>query len=132
MKKVFLKSDIGEMLSYISENAGKHKLKKSEENRVELMAEETRVTMLEHTTGDEVTIGISYVGGSLKIRLSAKGESFDLFKADEDPMRAALLRSFADDIRVKNSKGVNTVTINAYRSRYMLLYNVAGAACRQR
>ncbi len=129
MKKVFLKSEIGEMLSFISENAGKHKLKKSEENRVDLMAEETLVAMLEHTTGDEVTIGISYVGGSLKIRMSAKGDSFDLFRGDdEDPMRAALLRSFADDIRVKNSKGVNIVTINAYRSRYMLLYNVAGAA----
>ena len=129
MKKVFLKSELEDMLSFVSENARRHKLKKSEENRAILMAEETLVTMLEHTTGEEVAIAVSYVGGMLKIRLSAKGESFDPLSDEEsDPMRTALMRSFAEDIRIRNSKGVNVVTITAFKSRYLLLYKLAGAA----
>ena len=129
MKKVFLKSELEDMLSFVSENARRHKLKKSEENRAILMAEETLVTMLEHTTGEEVAIAVSYVGGMLKIRLSAKGESFDSLSDEEsDPMRTALMRSFAEDIRIRNSKGVNVVTITAFKSRYLLLYKLAGAA----
>ena len=128
MKKVFLKNELEEMLSFITDNARKHKLKKSEENRALLMTEETLVTMLEHTTGEEVTISISYIGGNLKIRLSAKGDIFDPFEdADADPIRSALMKSFAEDIRIKNSKGTNVITISAFKSRYLLLYKLVGA-----
>ena len=128
MKKIFKKTEVAEMLSFITENACKHKLKKTEENRAILMSEETLMTMLGHTTGDDVTVNISYIGGTLRIRLTAKGEEFDPLAADDDnPMRAALMRSFAEDIRAKNQKGINVVTITAYKSRYLLLYKlVAG------
>ena len=128
MKRVYLKTQVEEMLSFISDNTCRHKLKKSEENRALLMSEETLMTMLEHTTGEEVTIKISYLGGNLKIRMSAKGESFDPLAVDaNDPMRAALMQSFARDIRAKHSKGANVVTITAFKSRYLLLYKLAGA-----
>ena len=128
MKKVFSKSEVTEIIAFITENTRKHKLKKNEENRALLMSEETLMTMLEHTTGDEVTVSVSYIGGTLRIRLSAKGGEFDpLAASDDNPMRAALMRSFAGDVRAKNSKGTNVVTINAYKSRYLLLYKlVAG------
>ena len=116
------------MLSFVRGNAHKHNLKKNEENRALLMVEETLMTMLEHTTGDEVTISVNYLGGNLKIRLSAKGESFDLSAdEDDDPMRAALMKSFAQDIRIKNVKGSNVITISAFKSRYLLLYKLIGA-----
>ena len=116
------------MLSFVSENVAKHKLKKSEENRALLMTEETLMTMLGHTTGDEVTVAVSYIGGNLKIRLSARGENFDpLSDPDADPMRTALMKSFAEDIRIKNSKGINLITISAFKSRYLLLYKLVGA-----
>ena len=128
MKKVFLKNELEDMLSFIGENVRKCKLKKNEENRALLMSEETLVTMLEHTTGEEVTVNVRYVGGNLGIRMSAKGESFDPFnEAEEEPIRAALMKSFSADIRVKNSKGTNVVTINAFKSRYLLLYKLVGA-----
>ena len=71
MKQTFKTNEVEEMLSFIRGNVQKHKLKKSEENRALLMSEETLVTMLEHTTGDEITIGVSYFGGNLKIRMTA-------------------------------------------------------------
>ena len=116
------------MLSFISDNTCKHKLKKNEENRAILMSEETLMTMLEHTTGEEVTVGVRYIGGVLRIRLAAKGESFDPLAVDEaDPMRAALMQSFSRDIRIKNAKGTNVITITAFKSRYLLLYHLVGA-----
>ena len=128
MKKVFPKKEVAGILEFITENTRKHKLKKTEENRALLMSEETLITMLEHTTGDEVAVNVSYVGGNLKIRLTAKGEAFDPLAADaSDPMRAALMQSFSRDIRVKNSKGTNVVTITAYKSRYLLLYKLVAA-----
>ncbi|MBR5730851.1 MAG: cation:dicarboxylase symporter family transporter, partial [Firmicutes bacterium] len=128
MKKVFSKNDVAGILSFITENTRKHKLKKNEENRALLMSEETLMTMVEHTTGEEITVGISYIGGTLKIRLSGRGVEFDPLEVNDDnPMRAALMRSFADDLRAKNQKGTNVITISAYKSRYLLLYRlVAG------
>ena len=128
MKKVFSKNDVAGILSFITENTRKHKLKKNEENRALLMSEETLMTMVQHTTGDEITVSIRYIGGTLRIRLAAKGEEFDpLEVSDDNPMRAALMRSFADDLRSKNQKGTNVITISAYKSRYLLLYRlVAG------
>ena len=106
------------MLSFITDNTRRHKLKKSEENRAILMSEETLITMLEHTTGDVVTVSISYLDGNLRIRLSAKGETFDPLAADaSDSMRAALMQSFSRDIRARNLKGMNVITITAYKSR---------------
>ena len=86
MKKVFSKNDVAEILSFIGDNTRRHKLKKNEENRAILMSEETLMTMLEHTTGEEVTVNISYIGGTLRIKLIAKGEAFDpLAVNDSDP-----------------------------------------------
>ena len=128
MKKVFTKKDIGGMLTFITDYTRKCKLKQSEENRALLMAEETLMTMIEHTTGEEVTINVSYIGGTLRIRIVAKGETFDPLEVNDDnPMRAALMKSFAGDIRSKNQKGTNVITISANKSRYLLIYRlVAG------
>ncbi|MBQ9890110.1 MAG: dicarboxylate/amino acid:cation symporter [Firmicutes bacterium] len=128
MKKVFPKQDVAAILTFINDNVRRHKLKKNEENRAILMSEETLITMLEHTTGDEVTVGVSYIGGTLRIKLIAKGDAFDpLAVSDSDPMRSALMQSFASDIRAKNQKGTNVITITAYKSRYLLLYKLVGA-----
>ena len=125
MRKTFLKTEVQEMLRFIGSNVQKHKLKKQEENRALLMSEETLVTLLEHTTGDDVTIGVRYLGGKLTIRMSAGGESFDpTSDADADPMRAALMKSFAADIHVKRYKNTNIITITAFKSRYLLLYKL--------
>ncbi|MBE6118474.1 MAG: dicarboxylate/amino acid:cation symporter [Erysipelotrichaceae bacterium] len=129
MKKSFRKSEVEEMLSFIRSNVQKHKLKNNEENRALLMSEETLVTMLEHTTGDEITIGVNYFGGNLKIRMTAKGEGFDpVADTNDDQMHAALMKSFASDIHIKSSKGTNTITITAFKSRYLLLYKLVFAA----
>ena len=128
MKKVFPKQDVAAILTFINDNVRRHKLKKNEENRAILMSEETLITMLEHTNGDEVTVGVSYIGGTLRIKLIAKGDAFDpLAVSDSDPMRSALMQSFASDIRAKNQKGTNVITITAYKSRYLLLYKLVGA-----
>ena len=127
-KKTFSKDSPADILSFINEDIRRHKLKKNEENRALLMSEETLMTMLEHTTDEEIAVKTSYVGGRYKIRMSAKGGEFDPLAVEgSDPMRSALMQSFADDIRAKNSKGVNVVTITAYKSRYMLLYKLVGA-----
>ena len=81
MKMTFSKSQVGEILSFITENTCKHKLKKSEENRAILMSEETLITMLEHTTGDEVSVSVSYIGGKLKIRLESDGRGLAIYGA---------------------------------------------------
>ena len=128
MKKVFSKDRPADIMSFISDNTRRRKLKKSEENRALLMSEETLMTMLEHTTGEEVTVIISYLGGTLRIKLIAKGDAFDPLEANaSDPMRLALMQSFSEDIHAKNQKGSNVVTITAYKSRYMLLYKLVGA-----
>ncbi|MBQ6551089.1 MAG: dicarboxylate/amino acid:cation symporter [Lachnospiraceae bacterium] len=128
MKKVFSAEQVAEILLFITENTRRHKLKKSEENRAILMSEETLMTMLKHTTGDEVIVYMSYLGGNLKIRMIARGEAFDPLAADaSEPMRAALMQSFSRDIRVRNQKGTNVVTISAYKSRYLLIYKLIGA-----
>ena len=128
MKKVFSKTQVAEILAFITENTRKHKLKKNEENRAILMSEETLITMLEHTTEDELSVNISYLQGNLKIRLTARGEAFDPLAANpSDPMRAALMQSFSRDIRVRNLKGTNVITITAYKSRYLLLYKLVAA-----
>ena len=116
------------MLSFISDNTRRHKLSRNEENRAQLMAEETLMLLLQHTTGDEVLIRVSYLGGNLKILMVAQGKSFDLLSGeDEDPMRAALMRSFGDDVRIRNIRGTNIVIIRAVKSRYMLLYRLVEA-----
>ena len=128
MKKNFPKSSTAEILEFINENIKKHKLKKNEDYRASLMTEETLVLITEHASGDEITVGISYIDGVLRIRMIAAGEPFDLLEAaGSDPMRAALMQSFADDIRVKNHKGTNIVTITAYKSRYLLLFRLVGS-----
>ena len=128
MKKTFPKQDVAGILSFIDDSISRYKLKKAEANRARLISEETLVTMMEHTTGDDVTVNISYLGGTLKIRMIASGDEFDPLAANsDDPMRAALMQSFSGDVRAKNQKGINTVTISAYRSRYMLLYRLVGA-----
>ena len=129
MKKTFNKSDVEEMLAFIRSNVEKHKLRLHEETRALLISEETLVALLEHTTGDEVTIGMSYIGGNMKIRMQAKGEPFNpVSDTDDDPVHAALMKSFASDIHIKSSKGINTITITAFKSRYLLLYKLVFAA----
>ena len=127
MKKTFEVKDTAGILSFIVESIQKYKLKKSEENRASLMAEETLLVMLDHTTDEEITVDIRYFGGKLTIRLFAKGEPFDIFETS-DPMRSALMQSFADDIHIKNWRKNNSVTITAYKSRYLLLIRLATAA----
>ncbi|MBE6128754.1 MAG: dicarboxylate/amino acid:cation symporter [Erysipelotrichaceae bacterium] len=127
MKKTFDTKDSAGILSFIIESVQKYKLKKSEENRATLMAEESLLVMLDHTTDEEITVDIRYRGGKLTIRLVAKGEPFDIFESS-DPMRAALMQSFADDIHIRNWRKHNSVTITAYKSRYLLLIRLATAA----
>ncbi|MBQ1320015.1 MAG: dicarboxylate/amino acid:cation symporter [Solobacterium sp.] len=130
MKQTFKTNEVEEMLSFIRGNVQKHKLKKSEENRALLMSEETLVTMLEHTTGEEITLEVRYFAGNMTIRMSAKGDPFDpVADTNDDPMHAALMKSFASDIHIKSSKGVNSISITAFKSRYLLLYKLilAGA-----
>ena len=127
MKKTFETKDTAGILSFILESIQKYKLKKSEENRATLMAEETLLTMLDYTTDEEINVYIVYRGGKLTIRLVAKGEPFDIFETT-DPMRAALMQSFADDIHVRSWRKHNTATITAYKSRYLLLFHMAEAA----
>ncbi|MBQ1354955.1 MAG: hypothetical protein IIY72_00560, partial [Solobacterium sp.] len=130
MKQTFKTNEVEEMLSFIRSNVQKHKLKKSEENRALLMSEETLVTMLEHTTGEEITLEVRYFAGNMTIRMSAKGDPFDpVADTNDDPMHAALMKSFASDIHIKSSKGVNSISITAFKSRYLLLYKLilAGA-----
>ena len=125
MKKVFSKQKPGEILDFINGEIRRRKLKKSEENRACLMSEETLMTLVEHATEDEITVNISYFGGTLRIKLISKGEPFDpLAVSGSDPFREALVRSFADDIHTKHQKNVNTITITAYKSRYLLLYKL--------
>ena len=128
MKKTFSKNKPGEILEFINEEIKKHKLKKSEENRASLMAEETLMALVDHTSDDEITVTTSYIGGTLKIKYFSRGEAFNPLAADDlDPMREALMRSFAEDIESKNHKNTNIITITAYKSRYLLLYKlVAG------
>jgi len=114
MKKTFDTKDSAGILSFIIESVQKYKLKKSEENRATLMAEESLLVMLDHTTDEEITVDIRYRGGKLTIRLVAKGEPFDIFESS-DPMRAALMQSFADDIHIRNWRKHNSVTITAYK-----------------
>lgn len=127
MKKTFKSKDTSGILSFITEGIQKYKLKKSEENRAALMAEESLLTMLDNTTDEEITADIRYLGGKLTIRLDAKGEPFDIFESS-DPMRSALMQSFADDIHIRNWKKHNFVTITAFKSRYLLLIRMASAA----
>ena len=127
MKKTFEAKDTAGILSFILESIQKYKLKKSEENRAALMAEESLLIMLDHTTDEEITADIRYRSGKLTIRLAANGEPFDFFESS-DPMRAALMQSFADDIHIRNWKKHNVVTITAYKSRYLLLIRLATAA----
>ena len=81
MKKTFPKSSTAEILEFINENIKKHKLKKNEDYRASLMTEETLVLITEHASGDEITVGISYIDGVLRIRMIAAGEPFDLLEA---------------------------------------------------
>ena len=97
MKKVFSKERPAEILNFINEDIRRHKLKKNEENRALLMSEETLMTMLENATYEEITVKTSYVGGTFKIKFFSKGEAFDPLKVSgSDPMRAALMQSFAE------------------------------------
>ena len=127
MKKTFEVKDTAGILSFILESIQKYRLKKSEENRATLMAEETLLVMLDHTTDEEITVDIRYRGGKLTIRLVAKGEPFDIFEP-ADPMQAALMQSFSDDIHIRNWRKTNFVSITAYKSRYLLLIRLATAA----
>lgn len=127
MKKTFETKDPVVILSFITAGIRKYRLKKSEENRAILMAEETLLVMLDHTTDEEITADIRYLGGKMTIRLSAKGDPFDIFESS-DPMRSALMQSFADDIHIRNWRKNNFVTITAYKSRYLLLIRLAAAA----
>ncbi len=128
MKKVFATNEVPEILSFINASVCRYKLKKSEENRALLMSEETLMTMLEHTSGGTISIGIHYISGVLKIRLTAQGEPFNpLNDEGSDPMRMALMQSFSGDILAKYSKGANVITITAFKSRYLLLYKLVAA-----
>ena len=125
MKKEFFKKDLKEILSFINSEIKKHKLKKSEENRASLMVEETLMTLIEHTNEDTITINTSYLGGIFKIKIVSKGEAFDpLSVSDNDPIREALMKSFAEDIQTRHHKNTNIITITAYKSRYILLYRL--------
>lgn len=126
MKKEFPKKNLKEILDFINSEIKKHKLKKSEENRASLMAEETLMTLIEHTSGDTIKIITSYLSGTFKIKLISKGEAFDpLSVSGDDPMKEALMKSFAEDIHTRYHKNTNIITITAYKSRYMLLYKLA-------
>ena len=127
MKKTFEAKDTAGILSFILESIQKYKLKKSEENRAALMAEESLLIMLDHTTDEEITVYIRFRSGKLTIRLVANGEPFDFFESS-DPMQAALMQSFADDIHIRNWRKHNVVTITAYKSRYLLLIRLVTAA----
>ncbi len=129
MKKTFIIDDVEDILTFINTNIKKHKLKKNEENRASLMAEEILLLMQDHASEKELSVNISYLGGILQIRMSARGKPFDPFDdSDADEIRSALLQSFADDIRCRHHRGTNIITISAYRSRYMLLTRMAEAA----
>ncbi|MCR4952073.1 MAG: dicarboxylate/amino acid:cation symporter [Solobacterium sp.] len=128
MKKTFSSADRAGILTFINENIEKQKLKASEKNRASLMAEETLLLMLDHTEDEEFTVNISYLSGTLRIKMQAKGKPFDLYSGSTDPMQTALMQSFAQDIRLKHQKQYNVVTITAYKSRYLLLIRMGMAA----
>jgi len=129
MRKTFNKDQIGDILTFINQNIKKAKLKKNEEYRASLMAEETLTLLKEHVIGDEIMVSVSDFFGALTIRMVAKGKAFDLFEVSaSDEMQAALMQSFAEDIKYKNHKDTNIITINAYKSRYMMIYAMIGAA----
>ena len=106
------------------------------------MTEEALVHLFERTDKDTlVKLSIRKAFGNVSIDLTAKGQEFDFINTEllneafgmslaeedlgertEDSIRQLVLKSFADKLKYRHSKGVNHVRIEAVRSQYALLY----------
>lgn len=127
-------------LKFIKDYLDSHKIKGREKTEAVLIAEETLISMSEHTSDDSnITVVLKQSFGSIYIDLRSSGEKFELFSenmmkdvfvADSDDMtddiertlRSSLIKGFENRLKYNYENGENYVRITAYISRYRLLY----------
>ena len=127
MEKVFaLPGELGMALEYIKDTCDGFKLKQSEKNHAMLVSEESLTCITDHRTGDELTVSVKKYIGRVRIDMSMKGERFDPF--DSDSPNALLMKSFSSDLKYAHSRGINKISVSAYKSRHMFIYRLIGAA----
>lgn len=144
MKKAFEtdKGDIQGCLKFIRDVLATQKLDKREKTRALLAAEESLVRLDQATEeGQKLRIVICRRMGRTTLRMTAKGEEFDLYGGDfiketmsadfdtegmsagtEEEIRNIFLKAFEGMLKYSYKNGENRVCIAVARSRYQTLY----------
>ena len=123
---------IGQGMDYLQETLKSLRLKPKAVNRILLAAEESLVKLSSHTdAGALLQIAVIRRLGTISIRLSSSGESFDLAENSsfgipleiedvdydtEMAIRNLVLRSFQDNLKYKHKNHRNTIVITAKKS----------------
>ncbi len=134
---------IGQGMDYLQETLKSLRLKPKAVNRILLAAEESLVKLSSHTdAGALLQIAVIRRLGTISIRLSSSGESFDLAENSsfgipleiedvdydtEMAIRNLVLRSFQDNLKYKHKNHRNTIVITAKKSEKKALWMTLGA-----
>lgn len=134
---------IGQGMDYLQETLKSLRLKPKAVNRILLAAEESLVKLSSHTdAGSLLQIAVIRRLGTISIRLSSSGESFDLAENSsfgipleiedvdydtEMAIRNLVLRSFQDNLKYKHKNHRNTIVITAKKSEKKALWMTLGA-----
>lgn len=134
---------IGQGMDYLQETLKSLRLKPKAINRILLAAEESLVKLSSHTdAGTLLQIAVIRRLGTISIRLSSSGESFDLAENSsfgipleiedvdydtEMAIRNLVLRSFQDNLKYKHKNHRNTIVITAKKSEKKALWMTLGA-----
>ncbi|MBR5377068.1 MAG: dicarboxylate/amino acid:cation symporter [Lachnospiraceae bacterium] len=119
----------------------KYRVNRKECTKAVLAVEEAAGCLAEHATDDEIKVHVHHLPGSTTVILTSKGEPFSLSESmdmsflldsdvdDEtlDMIRNIVLRSVARDLKCRNSKGVNRISLTIERSPRAFLYQTLGA-----
>lgn len=152
MKKTFTAGAdaLNSAMEFIRERLCVLKLNTKDITRAELMCEESLLRLLEHSdfsTHNAFMIKVRKIFGDVLISIVVPGGKFDFtggiktpFALDEaavldddflpdtaEAVQNLILRSFADNLRYKNARGFNIITVKAFRSDYAGLYKTLAA-----
>lgn len=130
-------------LDAVQQRLEKYRLNKKEINKAMLASEELMIGLIAHAAeGAQMQVSIKKVLGDISIEISVPGEAYDftgslqfgvpldtdeISHEAEETLRNIILRSFADDLKYRNRRGVNSVRLTVLRSNRAQLYYTLGA-----
>lgn len=140
---------IGDGVDFLRNALSALRIRKKKSNKSILIAEEAIASLVDHTApGEKYSITVRSFLGSVTVKISSKGEEYDMRSViagrtsdisgfghtdddvgveTEQTLRNIILNAFTDDLKTSYKNGVNTISFTIFRSDQSFLIMTLGA-----